>query len=316
MQEKVTQKTIALVVRTAKSDANVLKAAMKMYLNHQKQEAHRTHGKISVKKLVGEGAGVSSIEVTDGNIRSFERVAKKYREKNENYIKPIIVSDNKYDHYTRTYMPDNYEFTDFIVSGDTNVYLIHGEVGIGKSTFLNELYFETSLYLLKNECKILPIIFHMEDFREDNFSPKEWIQNQLREKYHFLNFEPAFFRPDICVVFFLDAINDIQYVDYNDLKNKLDTWRRFIESLFSHYINIKFIISSRYLECLSDFEIKNYTRLFIQPYNDTQISLFVNYKNCSESTKKQLLEVIKSNEELPFLKNPFFLNNVSSTKNP
>ena len=78
MQEEVTQKTIALVIKTAKLDANVLKAAMRMYLNHRKQKAQKMHGKTSVKKLVGEGAGVSSIEVTDGNIRSFERVAKKY----------------------------------------------------------------------------------------------------------------------------------------------------------------------------------------------------------------------------------------------
>lgn len=78
MQEEVTQKTIALVIKTAKLDANVLKAAMKMYLNHRKQKAQKTHGKTSVKKLVGEGAGVSSIEVTEGNIKSFERVAKKY----------------------------------------------------------------------------------------------------------------------------------------------------------------------------------------------------------------------------------------------
>ena len=79
MQEEVTQKTIALVIKTAKLDANVLKAAMRMYLNHQKQKAQKTHGKTSVKKLVGEGVGVSSIEVTDGNIKSFERVAKRYR---------------------------------------------------------------------------------------------------------------------------------------------------------------------------------------------------------------------------------------------
>ena len=57
----------------------MLKAAMKMCLNHRKQKAQRTHGKISVKKLIGEGVGgASSIEITDGNIKSFERVAKKY----------------------------------------------------------------------------------------------------------------------------------------------------------------------------------------------------------------------------------------------
>ena len=78
MQEEVTQKTIALVIKTAKLDANVLKAAMRMYLNHHKQKAQKTHGKTSVKKLVGEGVGVLSIEVTDGNIKSFERTARKY----------------------------------------------------------------------------------------------------------------------------------------------------------------------------------------------------------------------------------------------
>ena len=78
MQEEVTQKTIALVIKTAKLDANVLKAAMRMYLNHRRQKAQKMHGKTSVKKLVGEGVGVSSIEVTDGNIKSFERTASKY----------------------------------------------------------------------------------------------------------------------------------------------------------------------------------------------------------------------------------------------
>ena len=51
---------------------------MRMYLNHRRQKAQKMHGKTSVKKLVGEGVGVSSIEVTDGNIKSFERVARKY----------------------------------------------------------------------------------------------------------------------------------------------------------------------------------------------------------------------------------------------
>ena len=78
MQEEVTQKTIALVIKTAKLDANVLRSAMKMYLNHCKQKTQKSHGRTSVKKLVGDGAGVSSIEVTDGNIKSFERVAKKH----------------------------------------------------------------------------------------------------------------------------------------------------------------------------------------------------------------------------------------------
>jgi hypothetical protein len=48
MNEEVTQKSIALVIKTSKLTANTLKAAMWMYLNHQKQKSQRTHGKTSV----------------------------------------------------------------------------------------------------------------------------------------------------------------------------------------------------------------------------------------------------------------------------
>ena len=51
---------------------------MKMYLEHRKNGKQATHGKMSVKKLVGQGMGASSIEVTDNNIKFFERVERKY----------------------------------------------------------------------------------------------------------------------------------------------------------------------------------------------------------------------------------------------
>ena len=78
MQEEVTQKTIALVFKSSRLTADVLKKAMKMYLEHRKQGKQASHGKMSVKDLVGQGMGASSIEVTDNNIKSFERVARKY----------------------------------------------------------------------------------------------------------------------------------------------------------------------------------------------------------------------------------------------
>ena len=77
MQEEVTQKTIALVFKSSRLTTDVLKKAMKMYLEHQKHK-EPSHGKIPVKKLVGQGEGAKSIEVTDSNIKSFEKVAKKY----------------------------------------------------------------------------------------------------------------------------------------------------------------------------------------------------------------------------------------------
>lgn len=80
MQEETTQKTIAFAVKTSKLTANVLKKLLKMYLESQKQKhSQPRQGKQTVKELVGQNAGVSNIEITEGNIKSFERTAKKYK---------------------------------------------------------------------------------------------------------------------------------------------------------------------------------------------------------------------------------------------
>ena len=64
--------------KSSRLTVDVLKKAMKMYLERRKAGQQATHGKMSVKKLVGQGMGASSIEVTDNNIKSFERVTRKY----------------------------------------------------------------------------------------------------------------------------------------------------------------------------------------------------------------------------------------------
>ena len=80
MQEETTQKTIAFVVKTTKLTTDVLKKVILLYLENQKQKGHQQkQGKMTVQELVGQNAGVSNIEITENNIRSFERVAKKYR---------------------------------------------------------------------------------------------------------------------------------------------------------------------------------------------------------------------------------------------
>ena len=49
-------------------------------ISPERQTNHDGHkrGKQSVKQLVGQGQGVNNIEITDSNIKSFERVARKY----------------------------------------------------------------------------------------------------------------------------------------------------------------------------------------------------------------------------------------------
>ncbi len=78
MQEQVNQKTIALSIKTAKLTAEVLKKAIQLYLKYHKEHKATQHGRTTVRKLMGENAGAASIEVTDGNIKDFSKVASKY----------------------------------------------------------------------------------------------------------------------------------------------------------------------------------------------------------------------------------------------
>ncbi|MEF9880391.1 MAG: PcfB family protein [Clostridia bacterium] len=81
MQEDIDHRAVTLVVNTAKMTTRVLKNAILKYLAHCKQKSRASHsitGKQTVKQLVGQGQGVTNIEITDQNIKSFERVARKY----------------------------------------------------------------------------------------------------------------------------------------------------------------------------------------------------------------------------------------------
>lgn len=81
MQEEVENKAVAFSIKTTKLTAKVLEVAIKKALAEmeKKQKNPKVYkGKQSVKHLVRQGTGVSNIEITDGNIKSFERVARKY----------------------------------------------------------------------------------------------------------------------------------------------------------------------------------------------------------------------------------------------
>ena len=82
MQEEVENRTVALVVNTTKMTLNVLKSAVAEYLAHMSDKSRETDvkpcGKQSLKELVGQNQGVTSIEVTQKNIKDFEKVARKY----------------------------------------------------------------------------------------------------------------------------------------------------------------------------------------------------------------------------------------------
>lgn len=258
----------------------------------------------------------STIEPCFYNADDFSRyllrcIFETYSDKHKLYIKPTVVSDGRYDHYNNRYSGD-YDLTTFIVNGDSDILLINGEAGIGKSAFIRELYLATSVYSLRNNCSILPLLFNAEEFGSDSKTPDEWVKCDLAKRYKYLDFEPTLYNPNICVVFFIDAINDIQYTDYNDFYKKLDLWQSYVDSVLGRYRNVKIVISSRYLEYLSNFEIRNYTRLFIKPLDDNQVSSFVNYTVLNPYDRIKIQEFVKKNVEMPFLRIPFYLNKVLS----
>ena len=79
IQEEVTDKTIALSIKTTKLTATVLHDAIKKFLDSQKHHSTKLHkGKQTLKQLMNHNAGVSNIEITDKNIKAFTATAKKY----------------------------------------------------------------------------------------------------------------------------------------------------------------------------------------------------------------------------------------------
>jgi len=86
MQEEVENRSVTLIISTTKLTARVLRAAIAKYLAHRKEKKITKaragpvvpHGKQTVKELVGQNTGVSNMEITDSNIKSFDRVARKY----------------------------------------------------------------------------------------------------------------------------------------------------------------------------------------------------------------------------------------------
>ena len=79
MQEEVDSKTVALVISSAKLTGRVFKAAISQFLAHCKnKKTVIPHGKQSVKQLIGQNQGVTSIESNDPDIKAFDKVARKY----------------------------------------------------------------------------------------------------------------------------------------------------------------------------------------------------------------------------------------------
>lgn len=142
MQEEVDEKTIALVINGGRITTNILKAALGK-LVHDIEEAGRIKtaerkeaqkerqvkkeakknvyrpGKKSLNKLMEEGSDLTNIEITDSNIKSFEKVARKYgiqyslkKDKSETPPKYIVFFRAKHSEVMKTAFK---EYTDVVL---------------------------------------------------------------------------------------------------------------------------------------------------------------------------------------------------------
>ena len=107
MQDEVNEKVIGLCVQGTRMTTGVLKASIRKYLEtrdrkkqrsvqvkqaektaraqekgkekeRQRQEKKKPHGKQTLKQLIAQGAQLTNIQITDDNIKSFDRIARKY----------------------------------------------------------------------------------------------------------------------------------------------------------------------------------------------------------------------------------------------
>lgn len=94
MQDEVNEKTVSLCINGGKITARILKNAIVKALarmeqgrkkgrqktaeKRQEKDAAAYRGKQNMEKLMEQNCQLSNIEITDGNIKSFEKYARKY----------------------------------------------------------------------------------------------------------------------------------------------------------------------------------------------------------------------------------------------
>ena len=85
MQEEVENKTVHLAIQTGKVTVKtLLRGLHAWYRHHQrkkdvaKMSGESVKGKQSVKELIGQGQGVSSMDIGDSGIKDFKKIANKY----------------------------------------------------------------------------------------------------------------------------------------------------------------------------------------------------------------------------------------------
>ena len=83
MQEEIENRTVNLAISTGRLSARAIEIGVRAYLEHHNKRkitkaSEIPHGKQTVKQLIGQNQGVSTMEINDKNIKVFQRIAKRY----------------------------------------------------------------------------------------------------------------------------------------------------------------------------------------------------------------------------------------------
>ena len=79
MNEEISKETVHFAANTGKVTGRVLWKCLRAYLRHcQNKKLTAGKGKQTVKQLIKQGQGASSMEVSGESIRTFKRIANKY----------------------------------------------------------------------------------------------------------------------------------------------------------------------------------------------------------------------------------------------
>ena len=79
MQEEMEQRVVTLAINCTKlTEQELKKALIKLLQQWKAHQKNGPHGKMTVKQLAAQNRGLQSVEVTDQNIGSFQKIARKY----------------------------------------------------------------------------------------------------------------------------------------------------------------------------------------------------------------------------------------------
>lgn len=83
VNEEVSSKACNLAVRATKLTLHVIINALKEQARKAEQRKHHKagelpHGKQTIKELIGQGQGVTSVDVSKTELKGFQKIAKKY----------------------------------------------------------------------------------------------------------------------------------------------------------------------------------------------------------------------------------------------